>query len=73
MDLQWQRPSETTTDPTDVVEVADTAEGVRLRNESGEVLIDRWAWADFLAAANAGEYNATLPSAKEVLNRMDST
>jgi hypothetical protein len=68
--LQWQRPSEVNTDEGDAVEIADTEEGVLLRVSSGDdsVVISRWAWADFLAAADAGEYNATLPSAREVLH-----
>jgi hypothetical protein len=70
--LQWQRPSEPTTDPADAVEIAITEEGIRMRNRTGEILIDRWAWGDLLAAADAGEYDATLPSAKEALSRLDA-
>jgi hypothetical protein len=72
--LQWQRPSEVNTDAADAVEIADTAEGVLLRVSSEEtsILVSRWAWADFLAAADAGEYNATLSSAREVLKRIDA-
>ncbi len=72
--LQWQRPSEVNTDAADAVEVADTAEGVLLRVSSCDtaILISRWAWADFLGAADAGEYDATLPSAREVLSRVDA-
>src|SRR5262249_50107261 len=63
--LQWQRPSEVNTDAADVVEIADTAEGVLLRTSASDtaVLIDRGAWVDFSAAVNAGEYDAILPSA----------
>ncbi len=70
--LQWQRPSEVNTGAAEAVEIADTEEGVLLRISSSDtaILISRWAWADFLGAADAGEYNATLPSAKEVLSRV---
>ncbi len=72
--LQWQRPSEVNTDVADAVEVADTADGVLLRVSSSDItiLVSRWAWADFLGAADAGEYDATLPSAREVLSRVDA-
>ncbi len=72
--LQWQRPSEVNTDAADVVEIADTDEGVLLRTASSDIaiLVSRWAWNDFLGAVDAGEYNATLPSAKEILSRVDA-
>jgi hypothetical protein len=70
--LQWQRPSEVNTDVADAVEIADVAEGVLLRISASDIaiLISRWAWADFMAAAGAGEYDATLPSTREVLARL---
>jgi hypothetical protein len=72
--LQWQRPSEVNVDAADAVEIADTAEGVLLRTSASDtaVLISRGAWVDFMAAADAGEYDATLPSAGGVLDRPDS-
>ncbi len=72
--LRWQHPSEVTTDPADAVEIADVAEGVLLKVRSSDIaiLVSRWAWADFLAAADAGEYDATLPSAEEVLRLVDA-
>ncbi len=67
--LRWQRPGEVTTDPAEAVVVADVEEGVlvRVRYSDIAILVSRWAWADFLAAADAGEYDATLPSAEEAL------
>lgn len=67
--IPWQRPSKIGPAATDVVEVADTDDGVLLRIYPGDLafLISRWAWADFLTAVNAGEYDTTLPGAEECL------
>jgi hypothetical protein len=59
-----------------VVEIADTEDGVLFRvHPTGEFafLISRWAWADFLAAVAAGEYDTTLPRVEDRLRRSDGT
>lgn len=73
--MEWQRPSEVHTDDGHAVEIADTEEGVVLRyseNDTECVVIPRWAWADFVAAIEGGEFREILPSAREVFELVDA-
>jgi hypothetical protein len=73
--LEWQRPGEVHTDDGHAVEIIDGEDGVVLRysgTPDETVTIPRWAWADFMAETERGEYRDTLPSAREVLARAES-